>query len=89
MRFQGSNLYNFQDRLDLGHCINTFTMYHYRYKSSGVNKGTVAIGKLGKDTSLLQWTDTAATALNGTEYIGFEVESGGNTEFGTVCFDVL
>jgi len=49
----------------------------------------VAIGKLGKDTSLLQWTDTAATALNGTEYIGFEVESGGNTEFGTVCFDVL
>jgi len=29
------------------------------------------------------------TALNGTEHIGFEVESGGNTEFGTVCFDVL
>ena len=66
-----------------------YVLMFYRYKSTGVNKGTVAIGKLGKDTSLLQWTDTANTALNGTQYIGFEVESGGNTEFGTVCFDVL
>ena len=35
---------------------------------------------------LILWS---ATALNGTAYAGFEVEDGGNTEFGTVCFDVL
>ena len=47
------------------------------------------MGKIGQENSLLQWTDTSDTALNGTEYIGFEVESGGNTNFGTVCFDVI
>ena len=75
--------------------LDNLTFVHiFRYKTSmksgtGINKGTIAIGKLGKETSLLQWTDTSLTVLNGTEYIGFEVESGGNTEFGTVCFDVL
>ena len=47
------------------------------------------MGKIGQKRSLLQWTDTSDTALNATEFVGFQVESGGNTEFGTVCFDVL
>ena len=60
-----------------------------RYKVGSTGQGTVSVGKIGQQRSLLQWTDTSDTALNGTEYAGFQVESGGNTEFGTVCFDVL
>jgi len=66
-----------------------FQGFWIRYEPISRSQGTISLGKLGKDRSLLQWTDTEPTALNGTEHIGFEVESGGNTEFGTVCFDVL
>ena len=62
---------------------------YFRYNVGDDKKGTISVGKIGEPTSLLEWTDTSATALNGTAYAGFEVEEGGNTEFGTVCFDVL
>jgi len=66
-----------------------FQGFFVRYKVGSTGQGTVSVGKIGQQRNLLQWTDTSDTALNGTEYAGFQVESGGNTEFGTVCFDVL
>ena len=63
--------------------------YFFRYKVGSTGIGTISVGKIGQKRSLLQWTDTSDTALNATEFVGFQVESGGNTEFGTVCFDVL
>jgi len=65
-----------------------FLGFFVRYEIGLLGEGIVSVGKIGQQRNLLQWTDTA-NALNGTEYVGFEVETGGNTEFGTVCFDVL
>jgi hypothetical protein len=64
-----------------------FNFSRYK-KTAGVVSGTVSVGKIGQDRSLLEWTDSSETALNGTEMVGFEVEEGGNTAFGSVCFDV-
>ena len=70
--------------------FNVLFVFNYsRYKVGSTGQGTVSVGKIGQQRHLLEWTDTSDTALNGTEYAGFQVESGGNTEFGTVCFDVL
>ncbi len=59
-----------------------------RYKTGGAEKGTVSVGKIGVESPLLKWQDTSETAIEETENVGFEVEEGGNVEFGSVCFDV-
>ena len=61
----------------------------YWYKTDGPQKGTVSVGKIKVEKPLLKWQDISETALEEMENVSFEVEEGGNVEFGSVCSEAL